>query len=139
MTFGESIKTVFKKYAEFEGTASRSEYWWFALFTFLVSIPFNIFSTATENVTDPIITLVAFLVALVYFAISMGILVPSLAVTVRRLRDAGYHWAWIFISLVPIAGWIALIVFLASPSKVAPVVVNPAAPQPPTPPTAPVA
>ena len=90
MTFGESIKTVFKKYAEFEGTASRSEYWWFALFTFLVSIPFNIFDTATENVTDPIITLVAFLVAIVYFVISMGILVPSLAVTIRRLRDAGY-------------------------------------------------
>lgn len=52
-----------------------------------------------------------------YFFLAAILMLPSIAVTVRRLRDAGFHWAFIFIGLVPIVGAIALIVMLAWPSK----------------------
>lgn len=52
-----------------------------------------------------------------YFFLAAILMLPSIAVTVRRLRDAGFHWAFIFIALVPIVGPIALIVMLAWPSK----------------------
>lgn len=99
MSFGQAITTVFRKYAEFTGVATRSEYWWWFLFTVLVSL-------ATGAIWDGLSV-----------AWSIAVLLPSLAVGVRRLRDAGYHWGWLFISLVPIVGLIILIVFLTQPSK----------------------
>ena len=47
---------------------------------------------------------------------SLALLIPMIAVTVRRLRDAGKKWGWIFISLVPLVGWIILIVMLCKAS-----------------------
>lgn len=52
-----------------------------------------------------------------YLFLAAIFMLPSIAVTVRRLRDAGFHWAFIFIALVPLVGPIALIVMLAWPSK----------------------
>ena len=52
-----------------------------------------------------------------YFFLAAILMLSSIAVTVRRLRDAGFHWAFIFIALVPIVGPIALIVMLVWPSK----------------------
>ena len=52
-----------------------------------------------------------------YFFLAAILMLPSIVVTVRRLRDAGFHWAFIFIALVPLVGPIALIVMLAWPSK----------------------
>ena len=100
MSFGQSITTVFRKYAEFTGRASRSEYWWWFLFSLIVSL-------ATGAIWDGLSV-----------AWSLAILLPSLAVAVRRLRDAGYHWGWLFLLLVPLVGAIIVIVFLAQPSKV---------------------
>jgi uncharacterized membrane protein YhaH (DUF805 family) len=86
MDFVGAIKSGFSNYTNFRGAASRPEYWYWALFTFLASvvgtsldmfIPFsfaNLFSVAT--------------------------LLPSLAVSVRRLRDAGFSWTW-FLTIVP--------------------------------------
>lgn len=99
MTFGQSITTVFRKYAEFSGVASRSEYWWWFLFSVIVSL-------ATGALWDGL-----------SIAWSVAILLPSLAVAVRRLRDAGYHWGWLFLLLVPLIGTIVVIVFLVQPSK----------------------
>ena len=48
--------------------------------------------------------------------LSLATLIPGLAITVRRLRDAGRTWTWIFISLVPLVGWIWEIVLLCKPS-----------------------
>ena len=104
MSFGQSITTVFRKYAEFSGVASRSEYWWFALFSVLVSL-------ATGALWDGLSV-----------AWGIAVLLPSLAVSVRRLRDAGYHWGWLFLALLPLIGAVILIVFLSQPSRVAPVI-----------------
>lgn len=125
MTFGQSIKTVFTKYVEFTGVASRSEFWWWTLLTFSISavlqVVLEIVRVVVETDIDSlspdmlIVTVVFVIVALVW---SLGVLLPTLAVSVRRLRDAGYHWAWIFIQLVPLVGWIVLLVLCAQPSVV---------------------
>lgn len=104
MTFGQSIQMVFRKYAEFSGRASRSEFWWFALFSFLVS-------GATGSLFPG-------LAGAWFFAV----IVPSLAVSVRRLRDAGLGWGWLFFLLLPFVGLVVLAILLAQPSRPEPVV-----------------
>ncbi|GHD76859.1 uncharacterized membrane protein YhaH (DUF805 family) [Salinibacterium amurskyense] len=111
MTFFESITTVFRKYADFTGVASRPEYWWFALFSFITtSIAASLDPSASSEMGN-----FGFSVGL-SSAWSLALLVPQLAVAVRRLRDTGRHWTNLFWILVPIAGVIVLIVFLTQPS-----------------------
>ena len=71
MSFGQSISTVLTKYADFTGRARPSEYWWFSLFGLVVGIVLALI--------DPVLYIVALL----------GLIVPSLAVGVRRLHDTG--------------------------------------------------
>lgn len=97
---GDAIRVVFQKYATFEGRATRSEYWYWTLFTLLTAL----------------VLFIPYLGAVVWFLWALVILIPGLAVTVRRLRDGGYHWALIFLSLVPF-GSIAVLVLLCQPSK----------------------
>lgn len=141
MTFFESIKTVFRKYAEFTGRATRPEFWWFALFSALVSG-----ALASLNVTTTTYTAGGMMgigwadgdsfASTLYLGGSLAglwgfvVLLPSLAVAVRRLRDAGHQWTEIFWILLPIAGAIILVVRLADPTKVdvAPAAIAPAAP-----------
>ncbi len=129
MTFFESIKTVFRKYAEFEGRATRPEFWWFALFSALTASALgslNLYSTTSSlaggwmgsggfdgSATSSTLYLGASLAGVW----SVVVLLPSLAVTIRRLRDAGHKWAEIFWVLLPIAGIIILIVRLADPTR----------------------
>lgn len=119
MTFGQAIKTVFNKYAVFQGRAGRAEFWWWYLFTalisFVISMTMNI-STAGAG-TD----LNAILAASAPFFVISGIvglalLLPTLGVTVRRLHDTNRSGGWWFISLVPFVGAIILIVFMFLPS-----------------------
>lgn len=106
LNFGEAIQSVFRKYAEFTGRASRSEFWWFTLFSTLV-----FFGTSS---------IFAGLSGAWFFAV----IVPSLAVGVRRLRDAGLSWAWLFFLLLPIVGLIVLAVLFAQPPQATPRVVT---------------
>ena len=99
MTFQESIQVCFKKYAEFTGRASRSEYWWFALFVVLAGTAAGIISH--------------YLSALFY----LGTLLPSVAAATRRLHDTARSGWWQLIGLLPVIGWIVLIVFLAQEGK----------------------
>ncbi|MEO8094757.1 MAG: DUF805 domain-containing protein [Pseudolysinimonas sp.] len=119
MTFFESIKTVFRKYAEFEGRATRPEFWWFTLFSALVSAALGALTPVSANPNmfeiSTYRTGVSGFISLAG-AWSIVVLLPSLAVTVRRLRDAGYRWTQLFWILLPIAGLIVLIVRLTEPS-----------------------
>ena len=93
MTFGESISTCFTKYAAFDGRASRSEFWWWFLFTFLAS-------AATGIVSQSLSAL-----------FSLGVMLPSLAVGARRLHDTNRS-AWLLLLwFIPLIGWIILIVW----------------------------
>ncbi len=109
MTFAQSIETNFRKYAEFTGRASRPEFWWFVLFTTLVSAALNSLVLVTPNGSFDFGSGVSGLW-------SIAVLLPSLAVAVRRLRDAGRRWTELFWLLLPIAGVIVLIVHLCDPS-----------------------
>lgn len=93
MTFQESIKTCFRKYAEFEGKASRSELWWFLLFVTLVTGAFGYVSSAVASI---------FLIA---------VLLPVLAVGSRRLRAVGKNSWWLLLWLIPFAGIIMLAIW----------------------------
>ena len=64
--------------------------------------------------TDPILGVA---IISVYMILAIVLFTPSLAVKVRRLRDAGIHWAFIFLHFVPMVGRFALLVLLAMPSK----------------------
>jgi uncharacterized membrane protein YhaH (DUF805 family) len=99
MTFIESIQTCFQKYASFDGTARRSEYWWYFLFLVIASMILGQISTTLSVV------------------FSLATLLPSIAVATRRLHDTDRSGWWQLISLVPIVGIIVLIVFLAQDSR----------------------
>ncbi|WP_405429614.1 DUF805 domain-containing protein [Micromonospora sp. NBC_00617] len=111
MSFIDAIKSVFSQYVGFTGRARRSEYWWFALFSILVGIVTAILDNALgltfEGGSTGFIGLVAYLV----------LLLPSLAVAVRRLHDTDRTGWWLLIGLVPLVGAIVLLVFFVSDSK----------------------
>jgi len=111
---GSALRVVFAKYVVFDGRASRSEFWYLQLFVGIVTA--SMFALLLFSLIWPPLLLVGGLVYLGLIAGSFALLLPSLAVSVRRLRDAGFHWAWIFLSAVPL-GSIALLVMWAQPSK----------------------
>ncbi len=89
MTFTESVKSVFSKYAKFEGRASRSEYWYFVLFNLVVSIALALLDVAIFGVDKDVFSSIY----------SIAILLPSLAVAVRRMHDSGKsgkNYLWVF-------------------------------------------
>ena len=110
MSFGDSIATVFRKYAEFSGRASHPEFWWFTLFSALVSTGLGAFNILMPDGT----IMIGPSLASVW---GVAVVVPSLAVAVRRLRDGGHQWTELLWVLLPIAGLIVLIVRLCDPSR----------------------
>ncbi len=124
---------VWKKYAVFGGRSSRSEYWYFTLFSLLAWVVLGIVANIIK--TD--------LLSNIY---GLAAFVPSLAVSVRRLHDTGRSGWWVLIGLIPVVGWIVLIVFFAQESQSGsntygsnPLgMTSPAAPAPTTPNTPPV-
>lgn len=113
MNYKESVKTVLSNYLTFTGRASLSEYWWFILFTVIVSFAFGILGALfiTPDGTTPLwVDIISWLVWLVLF-------LPSIAVSVRRMHDIGKGGGWIFINFVPLIGWIWFIVLAATPGQ----------------------
>ena len=106
MSFGAAIASVFRKYAVFRGVATRPEYWWWALVSFIVAVAINILMTVTgEGDIDSPFGL-ASTISLVW---SLGTLIPSLAVTVRRFHDAGFSGKWLWLYVVPVVGLVLAI------------------------------
>ena len=100
MKFQESVEICLtKKYAEFEGLATRSEYWWFVLFCVIVNAILNALSWKLGTIA------------------SLALLVPQIAAGARRLRDTDRNPLLLLLWFVPIIGWIILIVFMAQPGK----------------------
>lgn len=104
---GDAVRVVFQKYATFQGRATRSEFWYWYLFLGIVFVVSML--VAWTPVLGGLLT-----VGLLLF--SLAVIIPTYAVVVRRLRDAGFHWAFIFLALVPFGG-IALFVMWCQPSK----------------------
>lgn len=115
MSFGQSIVTVFGRYAEFRGRAGRPEFWWWILFTTIVSTALSPAHMWSFELPDGVLVQGPTFSGLW----SLAVLVPTLAVTVRRLRDAGYGWANALWLLIPLAGMVVVAVLCAQPSRIA--------------------
>ena len=100
-----------KKYADFSGRARRREYWFYILFYVIILVVLTIcdtiIGTTMQGAGLGILTLIYLL----------AVLIPTLAVTVRRLHDTGRSGWWILIQLVPIVGVFILLYFLVSDSN----------------------
>ncbi|GGO97556.1 DUF805 domain-containing protein [Actinomyces gaoshouyii] len=129
-SFGEAVRRFFRRYAQFRGTASVSELLWPWLFHFLVisvlmtiaGISLSAGTTPAKTVhADPEVagwaTAVAALCWITTGIFNLALVVPAIAVQVRRLHDVGKSGGWWFIGLVPIVGPIWLLVLLLSSSK----------------------
>ncbi len=98
MDFQTSIKTCFQKYADFTGRARRSELWWFVLFT--VAVNFVLQLVGLEALAG---------------LFALAVLIPSIAVGVRRLHDLDRTGWWYLLVLLPVIGWLVLIFFYIQP------------------------
>ena len=112
MDFMTAVRTCLSKYVGFSGRARRSEYWYFALFTFLVGIVTSILDVVLGTDYES-----AASGGLINTLVSLALFLPSLAVGVRRLHDTDRSGWWILIGIIPIIGWILLIVWFCTDSK----------------------
>lgn len=95
----KSVKTCFQKYVDFSGRAARPEFWWFALFSLVVSLLVQ--------------AVLGYTVAML---VNLAFLLPSLAVGSRRLHDTG-KTGWLqLLWIIPFLGWAAMIYFLVQPT-----------------------
>lgn len=99
------VSEVFKKYTVFTGRARRSEYWYFFLFNIVAGLILGYISVVIGDKTD--------IISRLFNAI---VFVPSITVGIRRLHDIGKSGWWMLLCLIPIIGWIWLIVLLATDS-----------------------
>lgn len=106
---------VLKQYADFEGRARRKEYWMFFLINFIISMAIGFVSGFIGGMSgDPSMASITMLPPMLY---SLGVLLPSIAVGVRRLHDTNRSGWWLLIGLVPLIGAIVLIVFFVQDSQ----------------------
>ncbi|MGL5867105.1 MAG: DUF805 domain-containing protein [Dermatophilaceae bacterium] len=109
MTFGMAIREAFRKYSQFEGRATRPEFWWWVLFVALVTSALGLFSVVPLGEGD-----LGTLLSGIWWIV---VVLPSLAVAVRRLRDAGHH-AWsLLVLLVPVAGQVVVAMLCCQPTR----------------------
>jgi uncharacterized membrane protein YhaH (DUF805 family) len=101
----------YRRYSDFQGPSRRKEYWMFCLLTFLVSIGFDVLMLSTGGFSGGP-SAIGVLLSLVFAVFSLGSLVPSIAVGVRRLHDQDKSGWFVLIALIPLIGSLALIVLL---------------------------
>ncbi len=118
VSFQDAVQTCFKKYAKFYGRAPRSEFWWWTLFSilmstlatsvdiFLLEVIFDRIPQEGYQVPTPLTSIVAIV-----------LLLPGLAVSVRRLHDINYSGYWLFLWFVPVIGWAVLLYLHLLPSE----------------------
>jgi uncharacterized membrane protein YhaH (DUF805 family) len=118
MGFGAAVRSAFSQYGKFGGRARRAEFWWFVLFVWLVSAGTSILDAAifgptvwtsadrtsvTVDYSGPINSLWG-----------LAVFLPSISVSVRRLHDLSRSGWWWWLWLVPVVGWIVLLIWFAS-------------------------
>lgn len=103
------VDPIVKHYVDFKGRATRKQFWLFTLFLILIMFILGIIlgiagvaQAAAGNIS---------------MIIQIALFLPSLAIAIRRLRDAGFSPWWILIGLIPLLGWFVLFVFYCFPSK----------------------
>ena len=118
----EAYKKFWKGYVDFEGRSTRSDYWFVYLVNVLITFAYfllqAVFGGLVAVTESSFLAVISLILLLIFFAYGIVAFLPSIALTVRRLRDAGYNWPYIFVAFIPFVGWIILIVLLCKPTKV---------------------
>jgi uncharacterized membrane protein YhaH (DUF805 family) len=99
-----AFSSAWKRSFDYTGRSDRGDYWWFVLANVIISVVLLL----TSNISN--------FFGWIYSIWTVATIVPSLSLTVRRLRDAGKHWAWMFIQLIPLVGLIWITYLLVQPS-----------------------
>jgi len=102
---------VFKNYAVFGGRARRKEYWYFALFNFLVFFLLTFIDSVIGSFNSEVG------IGLLGGIYSLAVLIPAIAVSVRRLHDTNRSGWWLLIELIPVIGTIVLLIFMVQDSQ----------------------
>jgi uncharacterized membrane protein YhaH (DUF805 family) len=104
MNMQEAVRSVLSQYATFSGRARRSEYWFFYLAFVIV--------TVVASILDLIIGM-----QILQWIVTAAAIVPSISAGTRRLHDTGRSGWWQLIGIIPIVGWILVIVWYATDSN----------------------
>jgi len=99
---------VLKRYAEFSGRSRRKEYWYFTLISLVIGIILAIISVSFD------LMFMNGQYGILDSAYQLAVLIPSIAVSVRRLHDTSHNGWWLLLAFVPVVGWIWLIVLMAT-------------------------
>jgi uncharacterized membrane protein YhaH (DUF805 family) len=108
VSFADAVKSVFGQYTNFSGRARRSEYWYFLLFVVLIEVVAFIATAAVA------------IIGILIFIAMLGLIVPALAVAVRRMHDTGRSGWFLLCSLIPFVGGLVVLYFAIQPSQPAP-------------------
>lgn len=115
MNFVDAVRSGFNNYANFSGRALRSEYWWWVVFVWIAGLVASlidrvlglpVYGTTMNGIqqgSGPIAAIVG-----------LALIIPGLAVAVRRLHDTDRSGWWLLIGIIPIIGWIVLIIFMVT-------------------------
>ena len=118
----EAYKKFWKGYVDFTGCSTPSDYWFACSAHVLIFLTWYLLLAvfermAAETGSSDLFT-IGVILLLIFFAYGVAAVLPGIALTVRRLRDAGYNWPYIFIPLIPFVGIFIFIFLLCQPTKV---------------------
>ena len=105
MDFQTAVRTCLQKYVGFEGRARRSEYWWWVLFLIVVDIVAHIL----DGIVDPGMPGDMYHYGFIGGIVSLTLLLPGIAVSVRRLHDTDHSGLWYLLVFIPVIGWLVLL------------------------------
>ncbi len=103
-----------KQYIDFQGRARRKEYWVFTLVNIIIYLLFYILSFSMMYDSSGILSLTT---SIIFFLYTVATILPSIAVTMRRLHDTGRSGWWYLLNVIPLVGSICLLVLLCLDSE----------------------
>jgi len=111
------VDTLKNRYADFNGKATRSEYWYFILFYVLLNIAFVFVDMLVLNPMLGMNTQEASRGGLLQVIFALALLVPSIALAVRRFHDIKMSGWWVLLGFIPVLGFFVLVYFFVQKSK----------------------
>lgn len=118
----EAYKKFWKGYVDFTGCSTPSDYWFaysaLGLILFAWYLLLAVFERMAAETGSSDLFTIGVILLLIFFAYGVATVLPGIAITVRRLRDAGSNWLYIFIPLIPFVGIFILVFLLCQPTEV---------------------
>jgi uncharacterized membrane protein YhaH (DUF805 family) len=110
------LETIKHKYADFKGRSTRSEYWYFVLFSLLISIVLTLIDNTVINPSLGIASQEAVQGGILSTVFALALLLPHIGVSIRRLHDIGKSGWWLLLAFIPIIGALVLLYFFVQDS-----------------------